>query len=318
VSAEGRPVVGIDLGGTSVKAALVSPKLEILARDAVPTDVADQAALLDEIRALVERVRGSAEVAAVGFGLPSQIDQRTGTVVDSINVPLERLPFASEMERRLKLPVRIGNDAHVACLAECRVGAGAGRRHVVMLTLGTGVGGGLLIDGRPYRGSIGCGGELGHVVIDENGPPCQGHCPNRGCLEVMASATGIRRAAAAVADGTPGGTLATARAGGDDLGPRLVIERAQAGDAECREVLDTVGRHLGVGIASFVNIFNPELVVIGGGIVSAGELLLAPAREEAAARALPAPWSQVEVVAARLGNDAGVIGAAALVLEPGP
>lgn len=312
------PVVGIDLGGTSVKAALVSPQLEILAHEAMPTDLADQATLLDEIGELVKRVRGSADVAGVGFGLPSQIDQRTGTVVDSINVPLEHLPFAGEMQRRLRLPVRIDNDANVACLAECRVGAAAGRRHVVMLTLGTGVGGGLLIDGKTYRGSTGCGGELGHVVVDENGPPCQGHCPNHGCLEVLASATGIRHAAAAVADRTPGGTLATARAGGADLGPRLVIEQALAGDAECREVLGVVGRHLGVGIASFVNVFNPELVVIGGGIVSAGELLLAPARAEAASRALRPPWAQVEVVAAKLGNDAGVIGAAALVLEPAP
>ena len=310
-----RPAVGIDLGGTTVKAALVSPKLEIQNHETVPTDLADQAALLDEIRELVARVRGQTEVAGVGFGLPSQIDQRTGTVVDSINVPLEQLPFVAEMEKRLNLPVRIANDAHVACLAECRVGAAAGRSHVVMLTLGTGVGGGLLIDGKPYRGSIGCGGELGHVVIDENGPPCQGHCKNHGCLEVMASATGIRHAAADVADATPGGTLATARAGGDDLGPRLVIGKAQDGDAECVQVLATVGRHLGVGIASFVNIFNPEMVVIGGGIVSAGELILGPARAEAAARALPASWGEVEVVAAKLGNDAGVIGAAALMLE---
>ncbi|HUZ84179.1 MAG TPA: ROK family protein [Gaiellales bacterium] len=310
------PVVGIDLGGTSVKAALVSPALEILEHSAIPTDVSDQVALFEEIAGLVDRVRGSSPVAGVGFGLPSQIDQRSGTVVDSINVPLERVPFVERMRARLDLPVRIDNDANVACLAEARAGAARGRDNVVMLTLGTGVGGGLLLNGRLYRGSTGCGGELGHMVVDEHGPPCQGHCPNRGCLEVMASATGIRAAAGAIADRSPSGPLAAARAGGDDLGPRLVIERATAGDAECREALEVVGRHLGVGIASYVNIFNPELVVIGGGIVAAGELLLGPARAEAAARALRVPWSEVAVVAAQLGNEAGVVGAAALMLEP--
>jgi glucokinase len=308
------PVVGIDLGGTSIKAALVSPRYQMLARNAVPTDLRSQAALLDAIERLIQSVVGEQAVGGVGFGLPSQIDQRNGRVLDSVNVPLEELDFKAEMKRRLGIPVEIDNDANVACLAEVRIGAARGARHVVMLTLGTGVGGGLVLDGQLYRGSIGAGAELGHMSIDENGPPCQGHCPGRGCLEVLVSATGVMAAAQRIADDHPSGTLAAVRAGGHDLDVRFVIGHAESGDAEAREVLAVVGRHLGVGIANYVNIFNPELVVIGGGISSAGELLLGPARDEYQRRVLRAVGT-ARVVVAELGNDAGVLGAAALLFD---
>jgi glucokinase len=308
------PVVGVDLGGTSVKAALVSPELELLARDSAPTDVSDEDRLLAEIEQLVRRVAGDESIAAVGFGLPSQIDQRRGVVADSINVPITDVPFLSEMKERLRLPVKVDNDANVACLAEARIGAARGRANVVMLTLGTGVGGGVVIDGLLYHGATGYGGELGHMVIDENGPPCQGHCPNHGCLESLASATGVRLAAAQIAAERPGGTLARAIEEGGAEEVRIVIDGALAGDADCVDALAIVGRHLGVGIANYVNIFNPDVVVVGGGIMAAGEILLGVARDEAGRRALRPPWREVEVVAAELGNDAGVLGAAALVL----
>jgi glucokinase len=308
------PVVGVDLGGTSVKAALVSGDLELLARDSAPTDISDEDRLLAEIEQVVRRVGEGETVSAVGFGLPSQIDQRRGVVADSINVPITDVPFVAEMARRLDLPVKVDNDANVACLAEARIGAGRGRRHVIMLTLGTGVGGGIVIDGRLYHGATGYGGELGHMVIDEDGPPCQGHCPNHGCLESLASAAGVRAAAAQIAAERPGGALARAVEGEGDVDVRHVIDGALAGDADCVDALAIVGRHLGVGIANYVNIFNPDVVVVGGGIMAAGEILLGVAREEAGARALRPPWREVEVVAAELGNDAGVLGAAALVL----
>jgi glucokinase len=308
------PVVGVDLGGTTIKAALVSGDLQILARNAVRTDVRNQATLLDQIVQLVESVRVDAAPAGVGFGLPSLIDQRRGVVLESTNVPLENLDFATVMSSRLELPVAVDNDANVACLAEARIGAARGASHVVMLTLGTGVGGGVLLNGRLYRGSIGAGAELGHMSIDEDGPPCQGTCPNRGCLEVLVSATGVLAAAQQVADERPEGTLGSARARGEYIEPRWVIDQAKYGDADAVHVLEIVGRHLGVGLANYSNIFNPELFVIGGGVSSAGELLLGPARSEYALRALPAP-GPVPVVPAELGNDAGVLGAAALVLE---
>jgi glucokinase len=308
------PVVGVDLGGTSVKAALVSPELELLARDAAPTDISGRDRLLMEIEQLVRRVAAGHGVAAVGFGLPSLIDQRRGVVADSINVPFTDVAFAAEMGRRLGLDVKIDNDANVAALAEARIGAGKGRDNVIMLTLGTGVGGGIVLGRRLYHGSTGYGGELGHMVIDENGPPCQGHCPNHGCLESLASAAGVRLAAAQIAADRPDGTLAKAMDGGGKVEVRVVIDGALAGDRDCIDALAIVGRHLGVGIASYVNIFNPDVVVVGGGIMAAGELVLGVAREEAGRRALRPPWREVEIVAAELGNDAGVLGAAALVL----
>jgi glucokinase len=306
-------VVGIDLGGTTTKAALVSDSFQLRARTAVPTDLRSQASLLDSLERVVEQVAGGTAPAAVGFGLPSQIDQRHGRVLDSTNVPLEDIDFKSEMGRRLGVPVTIDNDANAACLAEARIGAARDAKHVVMLTLGTGVGGGLVLDGELYRGSYGTAGELGHMSIDEDGPPCQGHCTNRGCLEVLCSATGVLAAANAIADERPHGTLAAARSAGLDLDAHVVIEQARAGDVDARDVFRVVGRHLGVGIANYVNIFNPELVVIGGGISAAGEVLLEPARQEFQRRVLRSSAS-AKVVAAQLGNDAGVLGAAALVL----
>ena len=305
--------VGIDLGGSSIKAALVSDRLEILSRNAVPTDLRSQGVLLSAIERLVESVSKDTTPSAVGFGLPSQIDQRHGRVLDSTNVPLEDLDFKAEMASRLGVPVEIDNDANVACLAEWRIGAARGARNVVMLTLGTGVGGGLVLDGRLYRGSIGSGAELGHMSVDENGPHCQGHCSSRGCLEVLASATGVMAAAQQIASDHPHGGLAAARAAGEDLDARYVIDRARAGDEEAIEVFAIVGRHLGVGITNLVNIFNPEVVVIGGGIAAAGEALLAPARGEYERRVLKAT-AGARIVAAELGNDAGALGAAAMVL----
>ena len=307
-------VVGIDLGGTTIKAALVGEEYAILAREAVPTDLRSQSALLDAIERVVESVARTHTPAAVGFGLPSQIDQRHGRVLDSTNVPLEDIDFKSEMARRLGMPVEIDNDANVACLAETRIGAARDARYVVMLTLGTGVGGGLVLDGALYRGSIGAGAELGHMSIDEDGPPCQGHCTSRGCLEVLTSATGVMAAAHRIARERPHGGFAAALASGEDLDARFVIDQARIGDVEARDALRIVGTHLGVGIANYVNIFNPEIVVIGGGISTAGDLLLEPAREEYQRRALRSS-SWAPVVAAQLGNDAGVLGAAALVME---
>jgi len=307
--------VGIDLGGSSIKAALVSDRLEIVSRNAVPTDLRSQGVLLSAIERLVESVSKDTTPSAVGFGLPSQIDQRHGRVLDSTNVPLEDLDFKAEMASRLGVPVEIDNDANVACLAEWRIGAARGAGNVVMLTLGTGVGGGLVLEGRLYRGSIGSGAELGHMSVDENGPHCQGHCNSRGCLEVLASATGIMRLAGDVADERPAGSFARARERGEDLDARFVIEQAKGGDSDAVEALRRAGRYLGIGLASFANIFNPEVILIGGGASAAGELLIGPARTEMVRRGLPPTTRGVRVAIAELGNTAGVLGAAELALD---
>lgn len=291
----------------------MSGELEILARDAVRTELVSQSGLLEQMVALVHSVAGDVAPAGAGFGIPSLIDRRRGVVVDSTNIPLENLDFEAEMSRRLDLPVAVDNDANVACLAEARIGAARGATDVVMLTLGTGVGGGLLLNGRLYRGSTGVGAELGHMSIDYDGPPCQGTCPNRGCLEVLVSARGVRAAAARVAEERPEGELAAAQARGE-LDARWVIDHAKAGDADAARALELVGELLGVGLANYSNIFDPELFVIGGGVSAAGELLLRPARAEYERRMLPSSGA-APVVPAQLGNDAGVLGAAALVLE---
>jgi glucokinase len=186
---------------------------------------------------------------------------------------------------------------------------------MVMLTLGTGVGGGLILDGELYRGAIGAAAELGHITLDLNGPPCQGNCPGRGHLEAMASGTAADGYAREAADRNPEGDLGRAAAEGKTVDARLAVELAAHGPGDARDVLDHVGLHLGVGIASFVNIFNPELVVIGGGFSRAGDLLFEPARRVVAERALSPAKDEVKIVPALLGVEAGLIGAGLVGFE---
>jgi glucokinase len=184
-----------------------------------------------------------------------------------------------------------------------------------MLTIGTGIGGGLVLEGELYRGSTGAGAELGHVVVDWDGPPCQGTCPNHGCVETMSSGTALAREGVAAAGREPDSALGHALARGEGVTGRTVTEAAIAGDHAAREVVNRAGRYLGVALASFANIFDPDVFVIGGGVADgAGNLLLDPARAELRDRALP-PMKEAEVKSAELGGDAGMVGAAAMALE---
>jgi glucokinase len=211
--------------------------------------------------------------------------------------------------------VTIENDGNAAAVAEHRLGAARGARHVVMLTLGTGVGGGLILENHLYRGAVGAAGELGHITIDVDGPPCQGACPGRGHLEALASGLAADGLAERAAAERPDGDLGRAAAAGRKVDPHLLVELAAAGPGDARDVLDHVGFHLGVGIADFVNVFNPELVVVGGGFAEAGELLLDSARKVVAERALPPAKDEVEIVMAELGSEAGLIGAALVAFD---
>jgi glucokinase len=184
-----------------------------------------------------------------------------------------------------------------------------------MLTVGTGIGGGLILHGELYRGAIGAGAELGHITIDLDGPPCQGNCPNNGCLETLASGTALAREGRRIAAEQPDSALGRALTEGRELTGALITELAHDGDAAAVEALALIGRNLGVGIASYLNIFNPDLVVIGGGVIAAGDLLLEPARAEVARRALPTMRDHAKIVPAQFGTEAGLIGAAALALE---
>jgi glucokinase len=312
-----RRVIGVDMGGSKLLAGAVDAELSVHGRTQRPLIGLDQAALLDVAVEAVEEAQAisDTDAAAVGFGIPCTIDQRSGRAVMAANLPLADIMFGDVMAERLGLPVFVDNDANVAVLAEHRRGAAAGFSDVVMLTIGTGIGGGLVLGGSLYRGALGAGAELGHTVIDVNGPRCQGNCPGRGCIEVMASGTALAREAVRIAGERPGSALAAALADGQALVGPLVTELAYDGDAAALEVLELIGTRLGAACTSFVNTFNPEVIVIGGGVMAAGDLLLEPARRVVAERALRPARDLVRIVTAGFGVEAGMVGAAALALD---
>jgi glucokinase len=313
----GRRTIGVDMGGTKLLAGAIDTGLSVHHRVQRSLTGLDQSSLLDVAVDAVEETRDAVggDVAAVGFGIPSLIDQRTRRAVLAVNLPLLDVPFADIMAERLGLPVFVDNDANMAALAEHRGGAARGCTEAVVLTVGTGIGGGLILGGELYRGAVGAAAELGHVVIDMNGPPCQGNCPNHGCVEAMASGTALAREALRVARERPRSRLGRALTAGRELAGPLVTELAHDGDEAALDVLELIGRRLGVALATFTNIFNPEVIVIGGGVIAAGELLLPAARAEVAARALPPSRDEVRIVAAEFGVEAGMIGAAALAFD---
>jgi glucokinase len=294
-------VIGVDVGGTKVLAAIVSGDGSLGARLERATDVSSEEALLAMLDEVVEKLRaGDPEVAALGFGLPSRIDQRRGRAVASVNIPLTGVDFRDRMRERHGLPVGIDNDANAAAIAEWHAGAARGTSDVVMLTLGTGVGGGLILAGKPYRGATGSGAELGHIVLELDGPPCR--CGGRGHLESFAAG--------------PAADSAARDLYGSGSNAHDLVRQARAGDPQAVGALSRIGRYLGAGVASFVNVLEPELIVIGGGFgEAAGECLLGPAREVLAQDGLSPGRETVRLVEAQLGTDAGVIGAGMLAFE---
>jgi glucokinase len=307
-------VIGVDLGGTKLLAGVVDAELRVHHRVRRAAQAPDQAALLttleQAVREAVDAARG--EVSAVGIGIPALLDVERRMVLFSTHLPLEGISLRDVLSERLGLPVFVDNDSDLALLAEQRAGAARDARIALMLTLGTGIGGAVMIDGRSLPGAQGAGRELGHVVVDVDGPPCQGKCPSRGCLEALASGSALVREATRVAGEQPDSSLGRALAHGLGLTGPLVTELAHDGDEAARSVVALIGRRLGTGIAGLVNVFDPDVVVIGGGVVAAGDLLLEPAREEFRARVLPPGRDHVRIVAARFADEAGMLGAALL------
>jgi glucokinase len=313
-----RRVIGIDAGGTKLLGGVVDEGLVVHNRVYRTWRGADRQQTLDVMLEAVEEVRAVApDVEGVGFGIPALVDQETGGAHWSTHLPLADVPFREIMSERLGLPVYVDNDANLALLAEHRAGAARGTRHAALLALGTGIGGGLLLDGRLYRGARGFGAELGHMVVDVDGPECQGSCPGRGCLEVLASGTSIGAAGREAAVAQPGSELGKRLAAGREITGPLVTELAHDGDEVARGVLAEVGRRLGAGITGLVNLLNPEVVVIGGGALAAGELLLEPAREVVAERAPPPVRDAVRILPAHFGDESGMLGAALFALDEG-
>lgn len=290
-------VIGVDLGGTKILTASLDGDGNVLDRLEVPTPTGSQAELVEALAEGIESVADGG-CDAIGFGVPAVLDRAAGRVLGAINIPLEEIALVDVMSSRFGVPVALENDANVAALAEWRLGAGRGADALVLLTLGTGVGGGVVHGGSLFRGWA----ELGHTVVIADGPPCQGTCTGRGHLEAVASGSAADRAAEKL-----WGHGATAE---------LLVGRAREGDGEALEALGRIGHLLGVGIGSFVNVFAPDVVVIGGGFgIAAFDFLQRSALEVARREALGPARDGLRIVAAELGEDAGVIGAGLLALE---
>jgi len=293
--------IGLDLGGTKILTGVVARDGSVVRRHERLTPQDSQEHVLVELEAAVAELLDDS-VAAIGFGVPSPIEQAAGVVVRCVNLPLEDAPLRDHMRERFGIPVGLDNDANAAAIGEWRAGAGRGEDDLVMLTLGTGVGGGVIAGGKPFRGRNGAGAELGHVVIVHDGRPCQGTCTGRGHLEAYVSGM----AASAMARDMFGSSADAHR----------LVRLADEGDAQARELLTEVARHLGSGIGSFVNVFGPQLVVLGGGFgVAAYDYLAGPAEEVVRREALEPMRSTVRLAKAELGTAAGLIGAAFVGFE---
>jgi glucokinase len=288
-------VIGLDVGGTKILSGLVDRDGQVLVQQEVNSPGDSQEDLLAALDSAIEELLDD-RVAAIGFGIPSNLERGTGRVLHATNLPLQDLDLAARSHERFGLPVGVENDASVAALAEWRRGAGRGSNNLVMLTLGTGVGGGIVIDGRLFRGWA----ELGHIVVQEGGLLCA--CGGRGHLEVLASGHAGDRAARELY--------------GDDADAHALIDHAKAGDPAAVDALGVIGASLGAAIGSLVNVFDPDLAVVGGGFgAAAGELLLGPAREAAKREAIAPANASLRVVPAELGAEAGLVGAGLVGFE---
>src|SRR3954463_15960903 len=311
-------VIGVDVGGTKVAAARVDGS-RCVAHVEQPTELGSSEKLIEQIESVVrEVIESEGEPEAVGIGLPSQIDFATGTVVASVNIPLEGVPLGEKLEERLGIPISVDNDANCAALAEAHFIEGGPAQHLVMYTLGTGVGGGVIIDGSVFRGAGGLGAELGHVVIDWDGPECPGACPNHGCLESLCSGIALERDATEFAQDHPEsriGELLKKSDKGKVRGRDVVVAARDHDDEDALRLLERLGTYLGVGLAGAINTFEPEYIVIGGGLSQGSDFFLDRAREEAVSRALPALADRVRIQLAQGGPDAGLIGAGLLAAQ---
>jgi glucokinase len=303
--------IGVDLGGTKMQVGVLAG-VETLWESRETSRGQDQDELVELLVREVSAAREARpDAVAVGLGIPATINQERGEAVSAVNLPLVDLPVRDVVSERVGLPVFLDNDGNVAAYAEHLYGAARGMPTMVMLTIGTGIGGGLILGGEIFRGATGAGAELGHVVIQADGPPCQGNCPNHGCVEALASGTALGREGRAAGESIPDSALGKLLDEGTEVDGLAVTEAALAGDETAIGVFDLIGSRLGVACSSFANIFEPEVIVIGGGVIKAGDLLLDPVRKEVRERALR-PMNETPIAEAKLGPDAGMIGAAAL------
>ncbi|GAG63110.1 unnamed protein product [marine sediment metagenome] len=311
--------IGLDLGGTTMVAAAVSEDGKVLKKEVRETPSREESeVILSSIVDLLKLVENwslseNLEIVGIGLGLPGLVNFTTGVVELMPNFPKMRgFPIIDELKKYFDYKLFYENDASTALLGEYRFGAGKGADDLICFTIGTGIGGAVLIDGKLLRGPEGFAGELGHITLDPDGPLCR--CGNRGCLEVFASASAIvRRAKEIISEGKIKTSLSDYLEREEELTASLIAREADKGDFLAQKIYEEVGRWLGIAIGSLANVFNTHLFLIGGGVANAGDILFKPMKDEAFKRALPGIRDKIEIKKFKLGEDAGVIGASSLV-----
>ncbi|NLG53773.1 MAG: ROK family protein [Clostridiales bacterium] len=307
--------IGIDVGGTNIAAGLVNESYEIIARRGVPTNPGSgESGIIRAIIALIKEItreNPGHNIASVGIGVPGQVDPETTRVVYCNNIPFENTKLKESVEAATGLPVFVDNDANAAALGEVLAGAAKDFRDAVLITVGTGVGFGIVLDKKLYKGINGAAGELGHEVIVVDGLPC--NCGRRGCLELYASATALKRYTAEEMKKHPESLMwELCQGSADNITGKTAFDAKRANDEAGTRAVDTFIKYLSVGVVNVVNIFQPEAVIIGGGLSKEGEYLLAPLREILERERYSRGGKQTSLITATLGNDAGIIGAAVL------
>jgi len=315
------PVLAVDLGGTKIVAAVVLPDGKIISRkyclalaDKGPEAVIDR--LLSAANSAMSQAKlKTSELTGIGIAAAGILDAEEGIITTSPNLPnWHDVPLRNIVADRLGITTYIINDASAAALGEHRFGAGKGVDNLIYLTVSTGIGGGIIIDGKLYSGIDGCAGELGHITIEAHGPQCK--CGNFGCLEVLASGTAMaKEAAERLSQGETSSILEFTEGKLENITAETVALAARQGDPIACDIVSRAASYLGIGLANLVNIFNPELIVIGGGVSKMGDMLLEPARKVVKERAFQLPARRVRIVRARLGSNAGILGAVAYILD---
>jgi glucokinase len=310
--------IGVDLGGTNIKAGLVDREGALVNKVSIPTEAnLGRERILENICAAARQAAGDTplgDIDAVGIGSPGPLDHVTGVVFRSPNLKdWTNVPLAEEVTKRLGVTTFVDNDANVACWGEYWVGAGKGCSTVVLMTLGTGIGGGIILDNRIWRGSTGAGAEIGHMVVVADGEKCG--CGGIGCLEVYASAPATVRRFVRMISGGRDSSLASAVAEGGEITASMIYEAACAGDETAKEALEETGRYLGVGVTTIANVIDPEAVLFSGGLAGAADILLPVIRAEVRKRALEPVTENLTIALGALPNDAGVIGAAGCAMD---
>ncbi|MCI5889320.1 MAG: ROK family protein [Brachyspira sp.] len=314
----GKNRIGIDVGGTNVKIALVDEKGKIKYSNSVPTraEMGYEYTVNNIKQAIYDLLKETKlepkNIEGIGFGFPGQVDYKSGIVRLAPNIPgWVDVPIAKLIEDEFHIPTRVDNDVRCAALGELNFGAGKGCENLICITVGTGIGSGLIVNGKLVRGASNAAGEIGHIKLQMNDGPICG-CGDTGCLEAFASGPSI---VAMAEDYIRGGKSTKFRemANSNPITPYIVCEAAKAGDPVAKRIFTIMGEYIGIGMASVVNLLNPEKIIVGGGVADAGEILMTPLKETLKKRAMKIAGEAVEVVPAQLGNTAGVIGASLLI-----